>query len=238
MAVAGTSTAAGAAATGSPFAPERNGGTIGVPPAAPDPDVMKLFFAAASPFARKVTVCAAELGVPLDRVPAVPHPINRDRSVVAANPLGKVPTLIADDGTVLFDSRVICEFLDALGGGRLFPAAGAARWRALTEQSLADGLMDAGILLRYEALTRPPELQSADWRAGQTDKVTCALDELERLAPGLGDRVDIGTITIGCALGWLDFRFADLGWRDGRPALAAWFAAFDARPSMAGTRPA
>ena len=92
---------------------------------------MKLFFAAASPFARKVTVSAAELGVAIERVPAAPHPINRDRSVVASNPLGKVPTAIADDGTVLYDSRVICEYVDALGGGgKLFPAAGAARWRA------------------------------------------------------------------------------------------------------------
>jgi glutathione S-transferase len=200
---------------------------------------MKLFFAAASPFARKVIVCAAELGIALERVPAAPHPINRDRSVVASNPLGKVPTAVADDGTALYDSRVICEYVDALaGGGRLFPAPGPARWRALTEQSLADGLMDAGILLRYEALTRPPEKQSEEWRAGQMDKITCALDELERTASGLGDRCDIGTITVGCALGWLDFRFGDMGWRKGRPALAAWFERFDARPSMAGSRPA
>src|SRR5919112_2088956 len=88
---------------------------------------MKLFFAAASPFARKVTVSAAELGVALERVPAAPHPINRDSSVVAQNPLGKVPTAVADDGTVLYDSRVICEYVDALGGGRLFPAPGPAR---------------------------------------------------------------------------------------------------------------
>ncbi|MDO9707291.1 glutathione S-transferase N-terminal domain-containing protein [Paracraurococcus lichenis] len=200
---------------------------------------MKLFFAAASPFARKVTVCAAELGIALERVPAAPHPINRDRGVVAQNPLGKVPTAIADDGTVLYDSRVICEYLDAQGGGgRLFPAPGLARWRALTEQSLADGLMDAGILLRYEALTRPAELQSEAWKSGQMEKVTCALDELERLAPDLGDRVDIGTIAIGCALGWLDFRFGDLGWRTGRPGLAAWFGRFEQRPSMAGSKPA
>jgi len=200
---------------------------------------MKLFFAAASPFARKVTVCAAELGIAIERVAATPHPINRDRSVVAQNPLGKVPTAIADDGTVLFDSRVICEYLDAqAGGGRLFPAAGPARWQALAEQALADGLMDAGILLRYEALTRPAEQQSDAWKAGQMDKIACALDALEAQAGGLGDRVDIGSITIGCALGWLDFRFGDLGWRNGRPGLAGWFEAFDARPTMAATRPA
>lgn len=200
---------------------------------------MRIYHSPASPFVRKVTVCAAELGIALERLPSAAHPINRDRTIVADNPLGQVPTLLADDGAVLYDSRVICEYLDArAGGGRLFPAPGPARWRALTEQSLADGLLDAGLLARYEQLTRPPEKQSAEWRAGQLDKIRCALDQLERWAPGFGDRVDIGTITTGCALGWLDFRFGNLGWREGRPALAGWFERFDARPSMAGSRPA
>jgi glutathione S-transferase len=199
---------------------------------------MKLFHSAASPFVRKVTVCAAELGIALDRLPSAAHPINRDRTIVPVNALGKVPTLILDDGTALFDSRVICEYLDTqAGGNRLFPASGPARWRALTEQSLADGILDAGILLRYEGVVRPPEKQSEEWRGGQLDKITCALDQLERQASGLGERLDIGTITIGCALGWLDFRFGDLGWREGRPALAAWFERFSTRPSMAGSRP-
>jgi glutathione S-transferase len=199
---------------------------------------MKLFHSAASPFVRKVTVCAAELGIALDRLPSAAHPINRDRTIVPVNALGKVPTLILDDGTALFDSRVICEYLDAqAGGNRLFPAPGPARWRALTEQSLADGILDAGILLRYEGVVRPPEKQSEEWRGGQLDKITCALDQLERQASGLGERLDIGTITIGCALGWLDFRFGDLGWREGRPVLAAWFERFSTRPSMAGSRP-
>ncbi|TCZ56616.1 glutathione S-transferase N-terminal domain-containing protein [Roseicella aquatilis] len=200
---------------------------------------MKIFFAAASPFVRKAVVCAAELGIPLERIPAAPHPINRDPGVVAQNPLGKIPTAVADDGTVLYDSRVVCEYLDArAGGGRLFPPPGPARWRALTEQALADGLMDAGILLRYEALTRSPEQQSEAWKAGQREKVVSALDVLEGMAAGFGDRLDIGTISIGCALGWLDFRFADLGWRNGRPALAAWFERFEQRPSMAESKPA
>jgi glutathione S-transferase len=200
---------------------------------------MKIYYSPASPFVRKVSVCAAELGIALERLPSAVHPINRDRTVVADNPLGQVPTLFTDDGTVLYDSRVICEYLDAqAGGGRLFPAPGPARWRALTEQSLGDGLLDAGLLARYEVLARPPEKQSEEWRAGQLDKITCALDRMEKLAPGFGDRMDIGTISIGCALGWLDFRFGDLRWREGRPALAAWFEHFDVRPSMAGSRPA
>ncbi|MBK1658765.1 glutathione S-transferase [Paracraurococcus ruber] len=199
---------------------------------------MKLYFSAASPFVRKVTVVAAELGIALDRLPSAVHPINRDRTVVADNPLGQVPTLLLEDGIRLFDSRVICEYLDALKGGGIFPAAGPARWRALTEQSMGDGILDAGILLRYEAVTRTPEMQSAAWKAGQMEKVTGTLDVLEGMAEGFGDRVDIGTISIGCALGWLDFRFGDIGWRHGRPKLAAWFERFATRPSMAGSVPA
>lgn len=200
---------------------------------------MRIYYSPASPFVRKVTVCAAELGLTLEHLPAAAHPINRDHRIVADNPLGQVPTLFTDDGHVLYDSRVICEYLDTLaGGGRLFPAPGPARWRALTEQSLADGLLDAGLLARYEELTRPPGQRSETWRNGQFDKIRCALDEMEKRAAGFGDRCDIGTITVGCALGWLDFRFGDLAWREGRPALAAWFERFDARPSMAGSRPA
>jgi glutathione S-transferase len=198
---------------------------------------MKIYFSPASPFVRKVTVVAAELGITLERLPSAVHPINRDRTVVADNPLGQVPTLLADDGTVLFDSRVICEYLDSLKGGGLFPAAGPARWRALTEQSMGDGILDAGILLRYEALTRPEEKQSAEWKAGQMEKITGTLDVLETQAAGFGERVDIGTVTIGCALGWVDFRLGDMGWRNSRPALAAWFERFGQRPSMAGSKP-
>jgi glutathione S-transferase len=199
---------------------------------------MKVYFSPASPFVRKVMVCAAELGLAIERLPSGAHPVNRDRTIVADNPLGQVPTFLADDGTVLYDSRVICEYLDGLaGGGRLFPASGPARWRALVEQGLGDGLLDAALLARYEGAVRPAERQWEDWRAGQMDKVRCALDRMQEWAPGLGDRVDIGTITLGCALGYLDFRFPDQGWRDGRGALAGWFERFGARPSMAGTRP-
>src|SRR5260221_10537422 len=114
---------------------------------------MKLFFSPASPFVRKVLVVAIELGMEgrIERLPSAVHPVNRDQAVVAKNPLGQVPTLLLDDGTPLHDSRVICEYLDAqAGGARLFPAPGAARWQALTEQSVADGLLDAAILSRYE----------------------------------------------------------------------------------------
>ncbi len=201
---------------------------------------MKLYHSTTSPYVRKVMVAAIELGLTdrIEQVPARVSPIVRTNPVIADNPLGKLPTLIADDGMILFDSRVIAEHLDALaGGGRLIPAAGPARWQALTEQALADGMLDAALLERYETTLRPPALLWPEWRDGQHDKVVKALDRMEQTAPGFAVRVDIGTIATACALAYLDFRFPDLGWRTGRPQLAAWFAAFAERPSMAATAP-
>lgn len=200
---------------------------------------MKIFYSAASPFVRKCLVAAHELGLRerIELVPSAAHPVNRDRTIVAHNPLGKVPTLITDDGTVLYDSRVICEYLDTLGDGHLIPRSGPARWSVLVEQSLADGIMDAAILARYETAARPEALRWNDWTAGQLDKVNCGLAELERRAIGLADRVDLGTIAFGCALGYLDFRFASLAWRERYPGTAAWFERFGARASMVATRP-
>jgi glutathione S-transferase len=200
---------------------------------------LKLFYSAASPFVRKCLVAAHELGLRerIELVPGAAHPVHRDRAIVAHNPLGKVPTLIADDGTVLYDSRVICEYLDTLGSGSLIPRDGDARWSVLVLQSLADGVMDAAVLARYETAVRPEALRWSDWSAGQLDKVACALAELEKRTGGFGDRVDLGTIGFGCALGYLDFRFAHLGWRNSHPNAAAWFERFDTRPSMVATRP-
>ena len=200
---------------------------------------MKIHYSAASPFVRKVMICAIELGLDarIEKLPAAAHPVNRDGSIIANNPLGQVPTFIADDGTVLYDSRVICEYLDALAGGSLFPKAGPARWKALVEQSLADGLLDAALLTRYERVARPEALKWPDWEKGQLDKIRCALDTLQTSAAGFGARLDIGTITIACALGYLDFRFPELGWREGRKALAGWFETISARPSVAATVP-
>ena len=201
---------------------------------------MKLFYSALSPYVRKCLVAAHELGLRerIELVPAAAHPVNRDRAIVAHNPLGKVPTLILDEGTVLYDSRVICEYLNALGNGKLVPTSGPARWTALVDQSLADGMMDAAVLTRYETVLRPEPLRWSDWITGQLDKVTCALAELEHRAAGFGDRVDLGTIAVGCALGYLDFRFASLAWRDKHPNASAWFERFGARASMVATRPA
>jgi glutathione S-transferase len=202
---------------------------------------MELLFSAASPFVRKVSVCARELGL-ADRITETrmgASPVNRDAALVARNPLGKLPTLITDNGTPLYDSPVICEYLDSLaGGGRLFPAPGPKRWLALVEQATADGVLDAGILIRYEMSLRPEANRWSGWVDAQMAKINASLAHLETHTAAFADRVDIGTISVGCALGWLDFRFADLGWRHTSPKLATWFANFDERPSMRATRPA
>jgi glutathione S-transferase len=200
---------------------------------------LKIFYSAASPYVRKCLVAASELGLAdrIERLPSAAHPVNRDPTVVARNPLGKVPTLITDDGTALYDSRVICEYLNDLCGGGLLPRQGPARWRVLVEQSLADGICDAAILARYETALRPEALRWNDWTAGQLEKIASGLADLEARAVDFGDRVDLGTIAAGCALGYLDLRFASLAWRDAQPDAAAWFARFDGRDSMVATRP-
>lgn len=200
---------------------------------------MKLFYSGASPYVRKCMVVAHELGLAarIEHLPAAAHPVNRDQNIVRNNPLGKVPTLLTDDGTVLYDSRVICEFLNDLGGGKLFPAGGAQRWQVLTEQSLGDGILDAALLARYEGAMRPEPLRWADWTTGQLDKIHCGLAAIDAKADSLGDRVDIGTITMGCVLGYLDLRFDHLGWRQQHAKAAAWFARFNARAAMQATLP-
>ena len=200
---------------------------------------MKLYYSATSPFVRKCLVSAHELGLRerIELLPAAPHPVNRDRALVISNPLGKVPTLITQDGAVLYDSRVICEYLNALGDGHLMPKEAAARWPVCRDEALADGMLEAAVLVRYETFARPESLRWQDWIVGQMDKVTCGLAEIERRAGALDQRIDLGTIAIGCALGYLDFRFGALGWKNSHPKTAAWFARFAARDSMLKTVP-
>jgi glutathione S-transferase len=202
---------------------------------------MKLHSSPASPFGRKVRVVAHETGLfaQLDITLAQTSPVGPDRALVGDNPLGKIPCLVLDDGSALFDSRVICEYLDSRhNGARMFPAEARGRWAALRLQALGDGIMDAALLARYETFLRPEAHRWPAWIDGQLDKVGRALDSLETADAGaFGDRVEIGTISTACALGYLDFRFPGIGWRTTRPRLAAWFEEFAARPSMQQTAP-
>ena len=200
---------------------------------------MKLFYSPNSPYARKCLVVAYELGLRdrIETIAANATPTKMDPDVAAKNPLGKVPTLVLDDGTPVYDSPVIAEYLNALAGGSLLPPEGPARWNALIEQALADGMLDAAILARFETVLRPENMRWNDWTSGQVAKVVGGFDELEGRARGFGDRVDIGTISVACALGYIDLRFGHLEWRKGRPNAAAWFEKFAARESMTKTRP-
>lgn len=198
---------------------------------------MKILFSPFSPYVRKCLVTAHELGLNarIELLPSNAHPVQRDAAIIALNPLGKVPTFFTDDGQVIYDSRVICEYLDDLAGGTLFPRAGKARWTTLTLHALGDGMLDACLLARYEDVARPEALHWSDWRAAQLDKVETSLAHLEANISVLTDRVDIGSLTIGCALWYLDLRFPTFGWRDRFPKAAGWYETFSQRPSMQAT---
>ena len=200
---------------------------------------MKLYYSQNSPFVRKVLVAAIEAGIEdgIERIDCTTTtPIDPD--AVLANPLKKIPALETDGGVTLFDSRVICEYLDTeIGDGTQFPDDAMARWRALRLQALADGVMDAVVLARYEWVLRPEHLRWDDWIAGQMTKVDGALADMEAHAGSFGERIDIGTISIGVAAAYLDFRVAHKDWRSACPALAAWFVGFAERRSMQETKP-
>lgn len=195
---------------------------------------MKILFSPFSPYVRKCLVAAHELGLGdrLQLLPSNAHPVQRDREIIANNPLGKVPTFFSDDGQVLYDSRVICEYLNDLAHGSLFPAAGPKRWEALTLQSLGDGILDGALIARYEDVARPEPLRWAEWRAAQLDKAETSVAFLNARPDLLAGRVDIGAIAVACALWYLDLRFADFAWRERHAAVAQWYASFSERPSM------
>ena len=201
---------------------------------------MKLLLSPASPYARKVWLAAAELGLQ-DRIEvanASASPVAGNPELSALNPLGKIPVLIREDGPALYDSRVIVDYLDGLTSRRLCPAEGEARWRVQTLHAAADGLLDAALLARYEEALRPEPLRWADWRRGQGEKIRRVLDLFEATDLKAGDDARICDIAAACALGYLGFRFAAEPWRDGRPRLAAFFEAFTRRPAWAQSDPA
>lgn len=196
---------------------------------------MQLRFSPTSPYVRKVRIVAAVLGLADDTALVATDTLNPDDPIGGVNPLGKVPALTLDDGTTIYDSRVICEYLDALAGGKLAPADARARARVMTAQALADGILDASILQRYEAMFHEPPARSARWLDRQAEKVARALAVFEA-APPEGE-VDLGQIALACALGYLDFRFEG-AWRAGHPKLVAWLEAFAAKvPAYAATAP-
>jgi glutathione S-transferase len=193
---------------------------------------MKLRYSTTSPFVRKVRVVAIETGL-IDKIELVKtNPVEAD--LAQHNPLSKVPAMVLDDGSPLYDSRVICEYLDAQTGGKFFPPVGPARWTALRRQALADGMSEAAVL-RMTENRRPENLRSADWDKKQKLKVTQSLGALE--ADHLGPQLDIGTLTVAIALDYLDFRFKAEDWRVGHPKLAAWHKVFSERASLKKTLP-
>ena len=201
--------------------------------------MMRLYDSATSPFVRKVKVVLHETGLlpGVDQVPAGGTPVAPGTIPISRNPLGKIPVLEREDGPALYDSRVICHYLDDLAGGRLYP--GKPRlWETLTLEATGDGMMEAAVLMVYEDRTRPEERRFGPWVEGQWAKIERALDAIEaRWMAYLAGPLDAGQVAVGCALGYLDFRHAARDWRTGRPALAAWEARFAARPSMQATRP-
>jgi glutathione S-transferase len=198
---------------------------------------MKLRYTPTSPYVRKVTVTAHELGLD-GRIERIPTDVwDPATDLGRENPLGKVPALTTDDGLVLYDSPVICEYLDSLHDGpRLHPATAPERWIALRRAALGDGILDAGVARLLEG-RRDEALRSAAWIDRQAGKVAAGLDALEAEAEDLAGALTIGPIAIAAALGFLDFRFSAEDWRPKRPALARWYETFAARPSMRATVP-
>jgi len=195
---------------------------------------MKLRYSTTSPFVRKVRVVAIEAGL-ADKIELVKtNPADLSTGIGNDNPLNKVPALVLDDGSSLYDSHVICEYLDSQSGNKFFPPAGPARWTALRREALADGMTDAAIL-RMQETKRPSNLQSEEWIGRQKLKVTQGIAALE--ADHLGPQLDIGTLMVAIVLDYLDFRFKADDWRKDAPKLAAWHKTFSERAALKKTLP-
>lgn len=197
---------------------------------------MRLFYSPTSPFARKIRVLIAEKQINgIELVGA--SPFDAPPELTAINPLSKIPALVRDDGQVLYDSPVIAEFLDTLGGGNLLVAAGGdARWDTLRRQALADGMMDTTLALALEVNRRPEQKRSPDWIAHWVRTLARSVDALESEVGNWSATFDLGQIATACALGYLDFRAsAHFAWREGHPLLARWYTRIGERPSMIAT---
>jgi len=198
---------------------------------------IRLHWSPKSPYVRKVMICAHELGLVdrLELVRSVAAMLKPNERLMQDNPLSKIPTLVLDDGFTLFDSVVICEYLDDLGGGLLFPKQGTAKWQALRWHAFGDGLLDALILWRNEREREVPLQALID---AFELKTRASLKQLDGEAQALAQApFSIGHVAVGCALGYLDYRFDALGWRAIAPRLADWYAATRARASFRNTEP-
>jgi glutathione S-transferase len=197
---------------------------------------MELYFTPRSPYVRKVRAVLIELDL-WDRVTFHQMDLESpDPALIRNNPLGKVPTLVTDGGQIIFDSRVICEYLDGLVGNKLFPSKGPQRWTALRRMALSDGILEA-LQLRRQETSRPEAQQSAKVITKQKSKSDRGLLTLEDEADEFSDALTIGHVAIGCCLGYLDFRFKHEPWRETHPKLAKWYESFSARRSMTETMP-
>lgn len=199
---------------------------------------MKLLSSAASPFGRKVKITIAEKNL-AEKIEVVSVDATKgDPTLNAANPLGRIPALVLDNGDVIHDSHVICEYLDTVGTGPvLVPRSGPERWRTLTLASLSDGLMEQALLQVYEGRYRPAEMRVESWVERLQSKIDRTLDYLEKSPPQWKDRPDYGHITLACSLGYLDFRHGGK-WRATHPNMVAWLDRFSAAvPSFAATKP-
>ena len=202
---------------------------------------MKLFYAPASPFARKVHMSLIELGmqdnVELLFTPVIPGKPNADY-VKTQNPLGKIPSLQLDTGNTLFDSTVICDYLDSISTSiKLLPPEGVDRFNTLTRMALAQGICESAVTLRYETYLRPEEHQWSVWIDDHWSKIDRALTWFESHEPKWQGNVDLAQVTLACALGYLDFRTPEHNWREKCPALAQWFTVFSQRDSFQQTVP-
>lgn len=199
---------------------------------------MRLLMSPLSPYARKVRVLLRETGQldAVEEVNVTTTPLASDAGVVAANPTGRIPVLTREDGPALYDSRVITRYLDARAGGRLYPEARI--WEVLTLEATADGILDSALILTYEGRFKTAEQISPAWMDAHWGKIRRAVDALDaRWMSHLQGPLDAGQIAVACALGYLDFRHDARNWRQGVDGLAAWYAAFAARESMAATAP-
>ncbi|MEX0338502.1 MAG: glutathione S-transferase [Arenibacterium sp.] len=200
---------------------------------------MKLFYSPTSPYVRKVMVLLHETGQlgDVELLDSVTSPIDTNPALKAKNPLGKVPALERVDGPTLFDSRVICRYFDARGDHGLYPN-GEAQFATLTLEAMADGILDAALLMTYEVRLRPEDKRWDQWGDMQWQKIERACAALNGMwMSHLSGPLDMGQIAVGCALGYVDFRHDARGWRAGHAALSDWYATFSSRDSMVKTRP-